>query len=167
MTNPTRREIALEVLLRIVQANAHEPYVKSAEGAIPEVFARASVTYADALLAVLDKDAPAEKPPKVPPIEDAEADAIYALYPRRQGRADALKAIKQARRTRSKEFLTERVLAYAEAVAKWPPDTKHFIPMPATWFHQGRYDDDPATWVRTAPQAKQIPNRDYGEKLSL
>jgi hypothetical protein len=32
-----------------------------------------------------------------------------------------------------------------------------FIPHPATWFNQGRYDDNPALWSRD-PAALSLPN---------
>ena len=53
-----RREIAMEVLLRIIAANAQETAVKYAMTELPNTFAGASVSYADALLEVLDRTAP-------------------------------------------------------------------------------------------------------------
>ncbi len=73
---------------------------------------------------------------------------IYAEYPRKAGRADALKAIRSAMKTKTLELLLERTKAYAEATSAWPESEKHFIPHPATWFNRGSFDDDPETWKR-------------------
>lgn len=74
---------------------------------------------------------------------------IYAAYPRRVGKQDALRAIaKQLAGGTKAEYLLERVQAYAAAVAAWPASERGFVPYPATWFNAGRQDDDPAQWVR-------------------
>ena len=46
------------------------------------------------------------------------AEAIYSEYPRKVGKADALRAIGRALKTRAPAFLMERTRAYAEAV-RW------------------------------------------------
>jgi hypothetical protein len=76
---------------------------------------------------------------------------IYAAYPKKVGRAAAIKAIKAAIKAGvDPARLHERTKAYAAAVAKWPAEDRAYIPNPATWYNQGRWDDDPAAWVRTA-----------------
>lgn len=81
--------------------------------------------------------------------EDA-ASAIYAAYPRHVGRADALKAIRNAIRpgTSRADYILERTKAFAAAVSHWPASERQFIPHPATWFNRGSYDDDPKEWHR-------------------
>ncbi len=73
---------------------------------------------------------------------------IYAFYPRKVAKPEALKAITKALKTATAEYLTERTKAYAEAVSQWPEDQRRFVPHPATWYNRGSYDDDPDTWVR-------------------
>lgn len=92
----------------------------------------------------------------------AECLAIYAAYPRHVGRDKACKAIAGALARSGLESgaLLARVRAYAEAVAKWPPADRDYIPHPATWFNQGRYADDPREWQRNTPPAGQRP--DFG-----
>lgn len=90
--------------------------------------------------------------------------AVYMLYPRKEGRDKALKAIE---RVLAKGAITElelqaRTRAYAEAVAAWPKEERRFIPMPATWFNQGRYDDDPANWIRDTAQPTHPPKKEGG-----
>ena len=59
--------------------------------------------------------------------------------------------------------LTERVSAYAEAVKAWPPADHQFIPHPATWFNEGRYDDDPNEWKRNATHQPKPNPRAYSQ----
>jgi len=77
------------------------------------------------------------------------AAEIYAEYPRKQGKIAAMKAIGKAMLRENPAHLLERTKAFAAVVARWPAEAKpHFIPHPATFFNEGRYDDDPATWER-------------------
>jgi len=81
---------------------------------------------------------------------------IYKAYPRHVGKADALTAIGKARkRLASRDepdpggFLLQRVREYADArkfVCDRDPTAEPYTPHPATWFNQGRYDDDPSEW---------------------
>lgn len=92
-------------------------------------------------------------------------ERIYAAYPRHVGRRKALAAIETALKAICKErgedagkstaaeWLFERTQAFADAVKKWPPSERQFIPHPSTWFNQGRYADDPKEWERGQPSA--------------
>lgn len=71
------------------------------------------------------------------------AGQIYQAYPRKVARGAAIKAILQALKKVPGMTLMERTKAYAEA--KRNADHQ-FIPHPATWFNQERWDDDPAEW---------------------
>lgn len=71
------------------------------------------------------------------------AETLYSLYPRKEGRLAALKAIEKALKTVDYEVLLEAVTAYA--AAREGQDRK-FTPHPATWFNQGRWEDDRANW---------------------
>lgn len=85
-------------------------------------------------------------------------DAVYAAYPRKVGRANALKAIEKAVATIAKrenwstptaaEWLRIKTSRYAVATSRWPSADKQFIPHAATWFNRGSYDDDESEWVR-------------------
>jgi hypothetical protein len=70
---------------------------------------------------------------------------IYDAYPRKIGRPAALKAIAKALKKIDPAKLLELTQAYAKAVVGSDPQ---FIPHPATWFNQERFNDDPATWQR-------------------
>ena len=83
------------------------------------------------------------------------AETVYGAYPKKVGRADALKAIKATLKAGAitADALLAKVQAYAAAVATWPEADRKFVPHPATWFNRGSFDDDPATWTRGKPVA--------------
>lgn len=78
---------------------------------------------------------------------DSDADEVYGVYPRKQKRADAIKAIKAALKLKTKDQLIEATKAFAKATAAWPADRRQFIPYPASWFNAASYDDDREAWV--------------------
>lgn len=73
----------------------------------------------------------------------SDAADIYQLYPRKEARADAIRAIEKALRKVPAEVLKEAVAAFAKA--QEGNQTK-FIPHPASWFNAERWTDDRAAW---------------------
>ena len=74
-----------------------------------------------------------------------EIDALYKAYPRHTAPKAARKAIEKALKEKPFDVLLPIVQAYAAQTAKRIADgklEKEFIPHPATWFNQGRYEDD-------------------------
>lgn len=94
-------------------------------------------------------DGKKKKRPGPGPVVLAE---IYAAYPRKVGRDKAFKAIDKAlhRSALSAVEMLARVQAFATAAETWADSDREFIPHPATWFNQGRYDDDPREWQRAS-----------------
>ena len=90
-------------------------------------------------------------------IKKEKALEIYAAYPRKVAKPAALKAITNAFASVPSDELLAKTQAYAEAVAKWSDKDREFIPHPATWFNQERYNDDPSTWERTQTGGKGKP----------
>jgi hypothetical protein len=85
------------------------------------------------------------------PTRKAQAEEIYALYPRKLAKPAAIKAIMTALKKISFVDLKAKVAALAVA---WDNHDKEFLPYPATWFNQERFNDDPSTWApRVRPQA--------------
>ena len=79
---------------------------------------------------------------------ELEAESVWALYPKKKGKKDAMREILEAIRTVGIERIRERVQAYAVAVSRWPEDERKYVPDPVRWFKRGNYDDDPETWQR-------------------
>jgi hypothetical protein len=75
-----------------------------------------------------------------------QAELIYLAYPRRVARGAAIQAIQRALKEHSFQWLMQRVEKYKACVQG---SSKKFIPHPATWFNQARYDDDESDWANT------------------
>lgn len=88
-------------------------------------------------------------PPTIDP-----ANEIYNIYPKKVGRPYALKAIRRALKQFGFDHVVNRTKAYREAVQSINPQ---FIPYPATWFNQERFNDDPTTWVLIHKQLVSQP----------
>lgn len=88
--------------------------------------------------------------------EHSKAEEIYCAFPRRVGKPIALKAIRNALSKTSFDDLLSKTKAFAAA----RNGDLDFCPMPATWFNQERYNDDPSTWkqrnvtVQSRPKEK-------------
>jgi hypothetical protein len=97
---------------------------------------------------------PAKEPEVVPEAKPAstttsaahQAEIIYEAYPRKVARPAAIQAIRRALQGRNFDWLLWRVQKYAECVEG---SSKKFVPHPATWFNQARYDDDPKEWAQS------------------
>lgn len=104
----------------------------------------------------------------------ADAEALYALYPRKQGRRKAIQAIQAAVKHMAEagdeaplETLREAVVAYAESPAgrSPPPGSEDFRPHPATWFNSERYYDDRENWQRANGGAGGSGNRSTSARI--
>jgi len=73
----------------------------------------------------------------------ADAAEIYQLYPRKEARADAIRAIEIALRKVPSEVLKEAVEAFAKSQEG---KQEKFIPHPASWFNAERWTDDRGAW---------------------
>jgi hypothetical protein len=90
------------------------------------------------------------------------AELIYLAYPRKVGKAAAVKIITRLMTTARGDmlpderarYLLQRTVAFNNCVVLWPAAERQYCPHPATWFNQGRYDDDPKEWIRGTPPAQ-------------
>lgn len=69
---------------------------------------------------------------------DEHFEGFWSAYPRRIGKAAARRAWEKAMKV-----TTPEVIGAALRAAEWPEDPQ-YIPHPATWLNQGRWDDQPA-----------------------
>lgn len=76
-----------------------------------------------------------------PPTYTREFEAFWEVYPRRTGKLDASRAFQRARKLVAHDHLMAAAVLYAQG-AKGKEE--RFIPHPATWLNQGRWDDQPS-----------------------
>lgn len=75
---------------------------------------------------------------------DDDFDTFWAAYPRRQAKGDARKAWQQTAAIRPPiDEVLKAILAHRRS-EQWRKDGGQFIPMPATWLRQERWEDAPA-----------------------
>lgn len=96
---------------------------------------------------------------------------IYNSYPRHEGRRKALLEIERALNRIRKEAphlshctdeqLAAMMLTTVTYFAKSPAGQKGvYTPHPSTWFHQGRYLDDPEAWnLREESKSESLAQR--------
>ena len=95
-------------------------------------------------------------------IED-QAEEIYAAYPRKVAKPDALRAIAKALTKNTFEFLIDATRSYAKAREG---QNSQFTPHPATWFNADRFLDDPATWEETEEEEPHRPKTDAERQMA-
>jgi hypothetical protein len=83
----------------------------------------------------------------------ADFEAFWALYPRKSGKLDAERKFAIAARGAAVADILAGLRLY-----KFSPDPK-YIPLPATWLHQGRWTDEPDAPAQPPPK----PNAPQGQ----
>jgi len=102
------------------------------------------------------------------PKEDARArfGVFWDAYPKKVGKGAAEKAFERCRVT--KELLDRMLKAVARAKesVQWQEENGRFIPNPATWLNQRRWEDDPVSLDigGKSVSAQKYGQRDYDEK---
>lgn len=93
--------------------------------------------------------------------ESPEVSEIYALYPRKVSKPQALRAIAKAIKADGLEKVKEAAERFAALWKGVKVGDMKFVPHPATFYTGKRYLDDPTTWPRPeAEEAKGDPTAD-------
>jgi hypothetical protein len=87
----------------------------------------------------------------------ADIEAVYQAYPRHVGKRVAHKAIEKALKHIGYSELLAAVTEYAAAVSG---SDKKFIPHPATWFNNHRWEDDRSEWKDEGRNGKPAAGTD-------
>lgn len=91
-------------------------------------------------------------------------DQFWTAYPKKVGKRAAQKAFQNAQnRPRIDDLL--KAIDRARVSEQWRKDGGQFIPNPATWLNQGRWDDEPVQVVPVQPMAQvKIAPRQLSER---
>lgn len=95
---------------------------------------------------------------KEPPISPEGFEAFWKTYPKKVGKRAALKAWDKAKLNGKVEIVLEAV-EKQKTWPQWQKDGGQYIPNPATWINQGRWEDQPVEEVkeeRTGVWAKKF-----------
>lgn len=84
---------------------------------------------------------------------------IYQAYPLKKAKPAAIRAINRALKITPSHVLLERTKAYAST----RNGDLAFVPNPATWFNEERFNDDPSTWTshKESPKPKSKSDLEY------
>lgn len=74
-------------------------------------------------------------------IDDPEFDTFWRSYPRREGKGKAREAFARARQSAGLQTILAAIDA-KRGCAQWQRNGGQFIPLPATWLNQQRWEDD-------------------------
>lgn len=80
-------------------------------------------------------------PPEPKPAYTAEFESFWSVYPRRTGKLEAFRAFQRAKKLAHRDAIMAAAVLFAQACKG---KEERFIPHPATWLNQGRWDDQPA-----------------------
>ncbi len=98
---------------------------------------------------------PSKKEPPASPAYAEDFERFWNAYPRKIGKGDAFTAWRKNGHPGIEAL--ESVLARARSTPKWIEENGRFIPKPATWLNQKRWDDEYITVddEREAAEAKR------------
>lgn len=108
-------------------------------------------------------DAPA--PPRRQTYPD-DFEAFWQVYPRKTGKGAAAKAFAKATggSTIAAQRITLEAERHAAAWGGWPSSDRQFIPHPATWLNECRFDDPPPEARRGGSGSRVDANRERIER---
>lgn len=94
-------------------------------------------------------------------------DRFWKAYPKKVGKKEARKAFDRAKKSIDTETMIEAVEAQKSS-GQWTRDNGRYIPNPATWLNQGRWDDeiqaqDKPRPAKNAPSPEMTHNYDMAE----
>lgn len=109
--------------------------------------------------------------PKMPGL-NVLSDRVEAFLPALKAIDKALERIEEnplkvgysKQESNAESYLSYRTALYRDAVSTWPVDELQYVPSPARFYDEGRYDHDEATWKRKPANGYQS-ERDQIQRL--
>jgi hypothetical protein len=103
-----------------------------------------------------EREGKKENTPSSPAKPSMDFDTFWAAYPRKKGKIAGRKAFDKALKITTLEQLLIGIELLKIETAGKEPD---FIPHPATWLNDGRWDDEPSK--QTKPSASSPWNKEF------
>ena len=91
--------------------------------------------------------------------KDEEFNEFWEEYPRKVGKKDARRAFDKALKSTKAETMIRAVIAQKKS-GQWLRENGRYIPNPATWLNQGRWDDEIQP-VESKPKYKTAPSEEH------
>lgn len=81
-------------------------------------------------------------------------EEFWKEYPKKVGKADARKAWGKIKPSKTLIAQMMETLGRAKTSDQWTRDNGRYVPNPATWLNQGRWEDDVATYPKARPMTR-------------
>ena len=117
-----------------------EPTKTEGNNSMPQVAASCGELPQDA--ALIKSESESNPNPKSARVDLALFDRFYAAYPRKQGKSKAMDAFKKLSPDEALLNAMLSALEVQKTSAQWTKDGGQFIPHPATWLNQRRWEDE-------------------------
>src|SRR5262249_49805495 len=98
------------------------------------------------------KRAPKKKPD---PTRAEGFDTFWSAYPRHEAKAKAAEVWANLRPDAETRARIDAALSWQRASDQWTRDGGRFVPLPATYLHQRRWEDEPPSGARKAESADE------------
>ena len=129
------------------------------EKRIPETIKQTNCTDTET-----DTETYTDNPPKPPRGETGGAfDIFWEIYPKKVGKQDARRSYERATKGKGPDFKNKilKALEDQKKSEQWTREGGRFVPNPATWLNQGRWDD------QLEPAAPEPPKRYEPEGIEV
>jgi hypothetical protein len=99
-------------------------------------------------------------------LDESRFNEFWQTYPKKAGKKAALAAWKKAKVSADLHAKILSAVALQKTSAQWQKDNGQFIPNPATWLNQGRWDDEIQNGGKTGKTVieQQYTQREYDAK---
>ena len=92
-------------------------------------------------------------------------DRFWKAYPRHEAKANALKAFEKLKPTEELLMTMLNAIKKQASSAQWLENGGQYIPHPATWLNQRRWEDEPVKgYTGKTVSAQQYQQRDYSDE---
>ena len=101
-------------------------------------------------------------------VRDERFDRFWKAYPRKVGKASARKAWAKLKPSAELTGQMIKTLTWQKGTEQWTKDNGQFIPYPATWLNQGRWEDERETpqEIKPAPRHRTTLTPDMKKWLA-
>ena len=88
------------------------------------------------------KTKPSKPTPENHPLADARFDDFWTVYPRKEGKQPARAKWKKMKLDQHADRIIDDVKRRCADAGQWKGKDQQFIPLPATYLHQRRFEDE-------------------------
>lgn len=142
------------------------PSAKIAPVASAKIAPTKDILFKNTLQKTNTKDIP-QTPPSKNQEQQESFDEFWQAYPKKVGKAEALKAFAKLKPDRHALQTMLDALAWQRELADWRKEAGRFVPNPATWLNKQRWEDEPPaarSRTKTEPSLEDIVRQSYENK---